>query len=920
MENVLSLKAEMPSLPPFFVEREVIKTALNNAGRKNIYVCADIGCGKTVALLSYALNKDKVCWVSVNRYDTFESVKEILSEKFGTSIEDYEDITTALNKHLKGYTLILDGIENFYDEELFISFINADNVQLVVSSNVFYPLVYDMVAKDGVYINNDFFHFTNEEIEAITGISDKAMLDEIGGYVADAGFVVNCESYQEGKDMALGYIYKNIYEKLGSDKKRLVADTVLADEVPLGLCEYLYGTEYGLRIAEGLGKSFFAKLCEKHLEIHPLLKASVIEKMGLPQKIVNEKLLSYYEETEDNKNYIKYCMLLGKREEVCACLDMAGFELLDKGELKFIDKSLSFIEKLDEKGYGVYALDGALSVLRGDYSRGYSLVLKAFEYFKTTPYDKRFIYSAVFTSRALRNTSYLKEALFVINAADKVRGNFPLLYRYFIDAEKIFVLNDMGEFSESYNICLKGIEKSSVKDDLRVKRLYERLSVAVYYFSKRLARAVYAYEKSREFADEDYWIKKRSEVYMYGLGALHIIGDRKKASLEFEKCKRELIESGMTGESWYGELQYLKIALYEEVFGEKNSLRGVKECISFVEAYMEPLKNHKLYNDYFNIIKELYNAATTGCLDENFDALPSRINALDFASGVECLCIFIKILVERNDVSKIMPIVDLIIEESGGMLNVFFVNVVMDIAIHSIKSGERLKAEQYISWVSDNANEAGGLGDIDKTKLKMLMLLSEREETVENLRNVYIKCAIENKMAYAEVFGDFKVWSAPNEKVKWRTSKARDIMAYLVYMDGEGVSKNRIIESVWEETPSKTLTPIFNTTMYNLRKAVSESEAVVFADNTYFIDKEAVATDLEYFKLAEEDFARERNADNALKVLSWLKGNAFGGVEGSFVSALSRRCAKLKKDALEVLYEEGFNDIADMVKSNIEKN
>ena len=81
MENVLSLKAEMPSLPPFFVEREVIKTALNNAGRKNIYVCADTGCGKTVALLSYALNKDKVCWVSVNRYDTFDSVKEILSEK-----------------------------------------------------------------------------------------------------------------------------------------------------------------------------------------------------------------------------------------------------------------------------------------------------------------------------------------------------------------------------------------------------------------------------------------------------------------------------------------------------------------------------------------------------------------------------------------------------------------------------------------------------------------------------------------------------------------------------------------------------------------------------------------------------------------------------------------------------------------------
>ena len=129
------------------------------------------------------------------------------------------------------------------------------------------------------------------------------------------------------------------------------------------------------------------------------------------------------------------------------------------------------------------------------------------------------------------------------------------------------------------------------------------------------------------------------------------------------------------------------------------------------------------------------------------------INALDFASGVECLCIYIKILVDRNDVDKIMPVVDLIIEENGGMLNVFFVNLVMDIALYCIRKGERLKAEHYISWVSDNATEASGLSDIDRSKLKILILLSEREETVKNLEQVYIKCALENKMAYAEVFG-----------------------------------------------------------------------------------------------------------------------------------------------------------------------
>ncbi|MBQ2753338.1 MAG: hypothetical protein IJF29_04355, partial [Firmicutes bacterium] len=668
-----------------------------------------------------------------------------------------------------------------------------------------------------------------------------------------------------------------------------------------------------LRIAEDMRGSFFTSFSENSFVIHPLLKAAALERMGLPKKLVNERLLSYYEETEDSVSYIKYCMLLGKRQEAALCLDKAGFKLLDNGELAFLDDILKFIAPLDEKGYGVYAVDGALSVLRGDYSRGYSLVLKAFEHFRFHPLDARFIYSAVFTSRALRNTSYLKEALSVINEAEKVKSEHPLLYGYFIDAEKISVLNDMGEFNEAYNICLRGIEKSSVKGDARVKRLYERLSVCVYYFSKRLARAVYAYEKSRETEKEDYWIKKRTEVYMYGLSALHIIGDRKRASQEFEKCKRELVESGITGEAWYGELQYLKIALYEEVFGERNSLQGIKECIGFVGAYMEPLKNHSLYNTYFGIIKELYEASLSKEVSESFMSLTSDINALDFAAGVECLCIYIKILVDRNDVDKIMPVVDLIIEENGGMLNIFFVNLVMDIALYCIKKGERLKAEHYISWVSDNATEASGLSDIDRSKLKILILLSEREETVKNLEQVYIKCALENKMAYAEVFGKFRVWSDMAKEVKWRTTKARDIMAYLVYMDGEGVSKNRIIENVWGEAPSKALTPIFNTTMYNLRKAVSESEAITFADNAYSIDKAAVGTDYEYFRMAEEDFIKNKNADNALKVLSWIKGEAFGGAEGTFIAAVSRRCQNLLKEALDVLEKEGYGAIVESV-------
>ena len=922
MDSSANAKLTAPALPEYYVERENLKNIFKSSNGKNIYICADHGCGKTTALAAFAAEEKKAIWISISAFDSYERLRMFLARNFGADINEFCSVSDIICRYADGCTLILDDIDNFFDRDIFEAIVLNGNIRVVVSSTEYIndiKEIYDMT--DGIFISGEDMRLTDNEVKAVCGCNNDALAEDIGGYAAAAALTALYGMAEFGgkpKMMTYRYIYEKIFMPLSKDRRRLIADTVLTDNIPIGLCEYLYGADYGRNVAYGLKHNFFVKLSGDRLTVHPLLKTAVTDNCGRPRNSVNEKILSYYEETDNHKNYINYCMLLDKCTEAADCLDKYGFELLDEGEFEFLDKAIAFTENLNDKRFGIAAVKGALCVLRGNYASGYNLCRMALEYFIDFKEDVRFLYCAAFTARALRNTSHLKEALNVINEADKVRKNFPLLYGYITDAEKIAIYNDMSNFAEGYNICMKGIELCSIKGDMRIKRLYERLSCCVYYFSKRLVRAVYVYDKYKEFEKEDYWIKKRHEVYMYGLGALHIIGDRKRAAAEFADMKKALIESGITGEIWYGELHYIKIAMYAEVFNENIYGENFDDCMRFMEAYRPNIKNHTVYLDYLDIVKELYGAINKGKLnEETFYELPEKIDKLNFSASIECLCAYMKVLIDRNDINHIIPIVDNIIREDGGMLNVFFVNVVMDIALNCFNIGRDDQAEEYIHWISERASEVGDPGGIDSDKLRVLALLSDYDDLRNKLYDISAKCSLNVKKAYAEIFGEFRVTTADYKNVKWRTSKTRDIMAYFVCMDGEGASKNRIIQNVWGEEPSKALTPIFNTSMYNLRKSVSlgETDEILFSDGMYYIDRKTVGSDYALFKATAADFAAEKSQYNALRVLSLFNPVIMGGVDGVFVAPVRRECCNAAKAAVLLLCQKGLKELVSGVIS-----
>lgn len=94
------------------------------------------------------------------------------------------------------------------------------------------------------------------------------------------------------------------------------------------------------------------------------------------------------------------------------------------------------------------------------------------------------------------------------------------------------------------------------------------------------------------------------------------------------------------------------------------------------------------------------------------------------------------------------------------------------------------------------------------------------KKTLERYRKF---CGIQNKSEksrciYVRSFGRFSVESEHGEKMKFRTVKAEELLAFLIHNQGNPVSKEKIMEELWYDRDTDRAQSILYTTLYQLRK------------------------------------------------------------------------------------------------------
>ena len=162
--------------------------------------------------------------------------------------------------------------------------------------------------------------------------------------------------------------------------------------------------------------------------------------------------------------------------------------------------------------------------------------------------------------------------------------------------------------------------------------------------------------------------------------------------------------------------------------------------------------------------------------------------------------------------------------------------------------------------------------------------------------------------------GDFHVTGGDKE-VAWRTTKARDLFAYLVHHREKPVLKERILEDLWPEADPEQASTLFHTNLYQLRKATKNAigeQPVRHKGGQYRLDEDMLSIDIMQFECLvygmEKESVRLADLSKLEQAISLYRGEYMEGLDYDWVTAERERLNQLYLQVLDHLAHHYAHD------------
>lgn len=156
-------------------------------------------------------------------------------------------------------------------------------------------------------------------------------------------------------------------------------------------------------------------------------------------------------------------------------------------------------------------------------------------------------------------------------------------------------------------------------------------------------------------------------------------------------------------------------------------------------------------------------------------------------------------------------------------------------------------------------------------------------------------------------FGKFRVY-AGEEEIRFRTEKAEELLAFLIDQKGAYVSRNKIIDSLWEEFDADRAIIHFNTTLHYVKKALLTSgvqASIQYERGSYRLDVKSLHCDYLEFCAFEDG----RGTVNRENISSYEKAASL--YTGEYLSGCDFDWAAGKRLLLEEQFIKLVLDISD---------
>lgn len=132
-----------------------------------------------------------------------------------------------------------------------------------------------------------------------------------------------------------------------------------------------------------------------------------------------------------------------------------------------------------------------------------------------------------------------------------------------------------------------------------------------------------------------------------------------------------------------------------------------------------------------------------------------------------------------------------------------------------------IRSDIFIVFVT--AYDSYAIEAFETEALDYIMKPITEERMKKTLERFIKRCGDQKKneklgRIYVRFFGRFSVESEHGEKMKFRTVKTEELLAFLIHHQGNPVSKGKIIEELWYDRDADKAQSILYTTLYQLRK------------------------------------------------------------------------------------------------------
>jgi len=166
-----------------------------------------------------------------------------------------------------------------------------------------------------------------------------------------------------------------------------------------------------------------------------------------------------------------------------------------------------------------------------------------------------------------------------------------------------------------------------------------------------------------------------------------------------------------------------------------------------------------------------------------------------------------------------------------------------------------------------------------------------------------------------QCLGPFRVFIDDRE-VTWRTTKARDLCAYLFYYRGKPVHKEKILEALWPDSSIDRSSTLFHTNMYQLRQAIKTgpgNQPVKHQKKQYSLDQNMLSSDVDIFvslaaSVEEGDESPTGEIAKLEEAVSLYRGEYMEEIDYYWVSAERERINQMYLNLMDRLAHLYFDN------------